>query len=212
MTKIHLAFAYLNLCWNPFGDADLEDIPQLAVAQVEQYISHVQQPGFALQFLGQPGRGKTTHLLALRQYFPQAPYLHFAENAAIPEIPCAPLLFLDETQRLSRSLRKQIFNRKVSYVIGTHLDHSFEFRQAGLEYESVHLSDITTAQLNMIIQRRLEWARRGPGPVPTIPESEIAWLIHKYGDNLAAILARLYDEFQVLKEVGDVRMSAANRI
>ncbi len=204
--NIQLAFTHLNLRWNPFGEASSKDLAQLAVVQVEQYVDRLKRPGYALQFLGQMGRGKTTHLLALREFFPQAPYFHFVENAPIPHIPLAPLLFLDETQRLPASLRKHIFSRKTSFVIATHVSHSAEFIKVGLEYETVNLRGLPPTKLKRIIERRIEWARRGPGPVPNVPESGIGKLIKIYGDDLVAILARLYDEIQVMKEISNVKI------
>jgi len=204
MNKYQLAYAHLNLRWNPFGEAGVDDAAQLAIVQVEQYVDRLQHPGFALQFMGESGRGKTTHMLALRQYFPQAPYFHFAEGAAIPEIPETPLLFLDETQRLPRSLRKRIFSRQASFVIGTHLDHSRELKKAGKECTAVFLKGITVDKLDRIIRRRIEWARRSPGPVPVVTRPEIERLIRDYKDDLIAIFNRLYDQFQAMEGITDV--------
>jgi len=169
----------------------------------------LQRPGFALQFLGEPGRGKTTHLLALREYFPQAPYLHFREKAEIPQ---APLLFLDDTQWLPASLRKRIFSRQSSFVIGTLIDHSKELIKAGMQHTSVCLKGVTVDHLGLIIKRRIEWARRGPGPVPGVPESEITRLIQEYNGDTRAILSRLYEEFQALEGITDVKISIAGSV
>ena len=207
MRKLGLAFAHLNLRWNPFGEASAEDIAQLAIVQVEQYVERLKRPGFALQFMGDPGRGKTTHMLALRGFFPQAPYFHFAEGAAIPEIPEAPLLFLDETQRLPRSLRSRIFSWQASFVIGTHYDHSRELKKAGKECTVVLIKGITAGQLDAIIRRRIEWARRGPGPVPAVTHAEIARFIQDYKDDLSAIFSQLYEKFQAMEGITDVNES-----
>jgi hypothetical protein len=203
MAKLRLAYSHLNLRWNPFGEISQEDVAQLAVVQVEQYVERLNHPGFALQFLGEPGRGKTTHILKLHDYYPEAPYLHFRENADIPAIPQAPLLFLDETQRLPRSLRRQVFSRQASFVIGTHYDHARELQKAGKVYNSIHLRGITRDHLETVIQRRIEWARRNPGPVPVISIGRIDQLIQEYGDDLLRILHQLYEEFQVLEENRD---------
>lgn len=208
MTNLRLAYSHLNLRWNPFGTVDFDDVALLAVVQVDQYVQRLNRPGYALQFLGDCGRGKTTHLLALHDFFSQSPYIHFVEGAPIPEIPQAPLLFLDETQRLPRSLRKFIFSRPgVSFVIATHFDHSSEFKKASLDHDSLVLKGLSVTRLAQIVQRRIEWARRSPGPVPSVPDSEIAKLIGLYGDDLGAILSRLYTEFQELKEVSHVQLS-----
>jgi hypothetical protein len=206
MANISLAYLHLNLRWNPFGEIGKEDISQLAVVQVEQFIDRLQHAGFVLQYLGNPGRGKTTHLLTLHDYFPQAPYIHFKDNEKFPEIPLVPLLFLDETQRLPSSLRQRIFSREASFVIGTHVDHTSEYIKKGLEYKSIRLVGITVDRLEMIIQRRIEWARRDLGPVPTISRSETARLVNLYGDDLCAMFSRLYERFQSLKDIADVKI------
>lgn len=212
MTTIHLAFAHLNLRWNPFGEIGFDDIAQLAVVHVDQYVDRLRRPGFALQFMGDPGCGKTTHLVALHSYFPSAPYIHFKENEKIPAVPLASPLFLDETQRLPPSLRRRFFSRKASFVIGTHVDHSSEYKRAGLSYESIHLKGLSVERLAMILEHRIEWARRDPGPVPTISIPAIAHLIDLYGDDLSAILSRLYDEFQSLEEITDVKIYAPGTV
>ncbi len=202
MGKISLAFEHLNLRWNPFGEPSPDNLVKLAVVEVEPYVGRLGRPGFALQYLGKPGRGKSTHLMALHQFFPNMPYLHFAENEKIPRIPNAPVLFLDEAQRLPPRLRRQIFSRNASFVIGTHEDHSIELARAGVEYVSIHLNGLSRERLAQIIERRIEWARRGPGPLPNISALEITQLIEKYDDDLSTILASLYEEFQILEKDG----------
>ena len=151
-------------------------------------------------------RGKTTHLLALRERFPDAPYYYFAEGAAIPAIADAPLLFLDETQRLPRSVHARLFHRCASFAIGTHKDHSSELRRAGLAFESVRLNGLTAERLQAIIDRRIEWARRGPGPVPRVPPGATCALIARFGDDVRSIEMHLYEVFQSMTEVKDVRV------
>lgn len=202
MANVSLAFEGLNLRWNPFGEPAPEDIASLAVVDVEAHVERLRRPGFAVQYLGEAGRGKSTHLMALHRFFPDMPYLKFPENTRIPRIPHAPVLFLDETQRLPPGLRRRIFSRRGSFVIGTHEDHSVELAQAHVETVSIHLSGMTAERLAQIIDRRLEWARRGPGPLPRLSASRIDLLIHAYGDDLSAILARLYEEFQALTAGG----------
>ncbi len=202
MANITLPFEQLNLRWNPFGEPAPEDIASLAVVDVEAYVERLRSPGFAVQYLGEAGRGKSTHLMALHRFFPDMPYLRFPENTRIPRIPHAPVLFLDETQRLPRGLRRRIFSRRGSFVIGTHEDHSAELAQAHVETVSILLSGMTAERLVQIIERRLEWARRGPGPLPRLSDSKITWLIEAFGDDLSAILGCLYEEFQALQGGG----------
>lgn len=92
-------------------------------------------------------------------------------------------------------------------MVATHVNHSAEFKKVGLEYESVNLRGLPLSKLKLIIEHRIEWARRGPGKVPTVPTTEMAKLVQIYRDDLGAILARLYDEIQLLKDVSDVKIT-----
>jgi hypothetical protein len=201
-----LPYAHLNLRVNPFGEIPLEERGALAIVDVSHLIGPLSRPGFAAQFLGGMGRGKTTHLLALRQHFPDAPYYYFGVGVPIPAIAEAPLLFLDETQRLPRRLRAQLFHRSASFVIGTHMDHSSEFKRACLGYESVRIQGLTVEHLQAIINRRIEWARRGPGPMPRVTPASTQYLLQRFGDDLRSMEAYLYEVFQDLMEVKDVEL------
>lgn len=196
MAGITLAFEHLNLRWNPFGEPAPEDAARLAVVEVDQYVERLRRPGFALQYLGEAGRGKSTHLHALHEHFPEAPFVKFPEGVSPPSVPRAPLLFLDETQRMPPTMRRRVFTSKSSYVIGTHEDHTMEFTRAGLEYVSICLRGLTPERLAQIIERRIGWARRGPGLLPTVSQEEIEGLIATHEDDLSAILGQLYEEFQ----------------
>lgn len=207
---ISLAFERFNLRRNPFGEASPEEMARLGVVDVEPYVERLRRPGFALQYLGEAGRGKSTHLLVLHQYFPHAPYLRFPEKTRIPSIPQAPLLFLDETQRLPARLRRRIFSWEASFAIATHEDHSRELSRAGKECVSIRLEGLSAGKLAEILARRMEWARRGPGPLPGFTSERIERLIADFGDDLAAIQSHLYEEFQAMEEVG--RDDARDRI
>ena len=203
MARLSLAFQQLNLRWNPFGAPDRQDAARLAVVEVASLVPRLKQPGFAVQYLGEAGRGKSTHLLALHEYFPDAPYLRFPEGVKPPPIPRLPLLFLDETQRLPLRLRREIFARRVSYAIGTHEDHSAELKRSGIETVSITLHGLAPERLAQIVARRIEWARRGPGSLPQVSAARLRELIGEYGDDIAGILARLYEEFQAMEEGND---------
>ncbi len=201
-----LPYAHLNLRVNPFGEVPFEQRGALAIVDVRHLVESLSRPGFAAQFMGGMGRGKTTHMLALREHFPNAPYYYFAEGAPIPAIVEAPLLFLDETQRLPRRVRAQLFRCAASFVIGTHADHSSEFRKAGLRYETVRIQGLSVEHLQAIIDRRIEWARRGPGPVPRVAPAATRALLRRFGDDVRSIEIYLYDIFQSLTEVKDVQV------
>lgn len=196
---LELPFAHLNLTRNPFGELPLEARGSLAVVDIEPFVSRLQTPGFVLQVLGEAGRGKTSHLLALHRQFPSAPYLHYPEGGPRPSVPDAPLVFLDETQRFSRRERSALFRRASSFVIATHEDHTREFNRADLQHETLHLRGVTSSHLKAIFTRRIEAARRSPGPVPTLDDALIHKLICSFGDDIRASENYLYEVFQALE-------------
>ena len=181
---------------------------QLAVLDVEisPWLERLRKPGFALQIMGECGRGKTTHLLALRRSFPSAPYLYHPEDEPSPRVPLAPLLFIDEMQRFSAWTRWRLLRRSASFVIGTHGDHRAEFRRAGLDYGMLELRGLSPERLRAILERRVEAARRAPGPVPTFEPATIHALIERFGDDLRNTQDHLYEVFQRLDVTRPVRL------
>ncbi len=199
-----LAFEHLNLRRNPFGEPERSERGGLAdtePAAVERWVTRLAGPGFALQFLGDSGRGKTTHLLALHRHFPDVPFLYIAEGMR-PKLPQGTPLFVDEVQRLGRLRRSRLFRSSRSFAVGTHLDLSAEFRAAGLEVETVvPARALTPDKLKRMFERRVHWARRRPGPVPRISERTVRALIAAHGSNVRAMERDLYAAFQRAQEI-----------
>lgn len=201
---IDLPFVHLNLHKNPFGSLTLDEQAQLAIVDVDFFVEQLKCGPFRVQFLGDCGAGKTTHLLAIRKCFSDAPYFHFAEGAPIPKIPQAPLLFLDETQRLPRQLLKSLLSQKISLVIATHRNHSKILRRANIPFESVKLNGLSDEKLQTWIESRIEAVRRQPGAIPQLEPHAAAKLRQKFGRDLRAIEDHLYDVFQSLEDIGHV--------
>ena len=204
---LSLPYAHLNLRRNPFGAPTIHERSELAVVDFDLQLmaQRLQTPGFALLLLGKQGRGKSTHLLAVRRFFPDAPYVHIPESGPVPAILRAPVVFIDEMQRVPRIARWRILRRKASFVIGSHKDHQHECKNAGLSCEVMELSGLTAGPLSKIIEKRIEWARRsGDNPVPRVPKALLTKLIVEYGDDLRAIESYLYDLFQDAKELSDI--------
>lgn len=204
-----LPFAHLNLCHNPFGELEFAQRAALAVVDIDRFVRRLRRPGYAVQFLGDTGRGKTTHLLAIRQHFPEAVYVHIGEGER-PRIPRGNPLMIDEIQRLPRWRRRSVFRRPVfqqpiSLVIGTHEDVSAELLRAGFEVDSVEAAaSLDAERLHEIINRRIRWARRASGPVPRVTLDTAGALIERFGDDVRTIEWHLYEQFQALREIQDV--------
>ena len=204
MTTLRLPFAELNLRYNPFGELPSGERGNLAVPLVdmERLIDQLKQPGFAVQFLGDEGRGKSTHLLALKKHFPDATYVYFPEDGPHPNIPNEPVLFLDELQRVPVRRRRKLFKRRASWVIGSHFDHQLEFKRGGLRSETCVISGLDSERLHKILSGRIEAARRvDDEPIPEMGKPAIDALLARFGDDIRGIEHHLYGVFQQMKEV-----------
>lgn len=201
-----LAFEHLNLKYNPFGELTPDERARLAVTNVADFVERLSHSGFALQIMGEQGRGKTSHLLALKRHFPDAAYIYYPEAGPRPVVPQSPILFLDETQRFSQAERLALFKRKAALVIATHQDHIAEFNRVGLEHHTIHLKGISAQRLHLILEKRLEAARRTQGAIPYFEDDGVQTLIAQFGDDLRSMEDYLYDIFQHLKDRGAVRL------
>ena len=197
---MQLPFVHLNLRFNPFGEPTLDDRPSLAVVELPPLGA-----GDAIQFVGDSGRGKTTHLLALWGRTPGAVYerLQEGQDRCRGPVPPTGLFLLDEAQRLRGPLLRRLLRRAGPVALGTHQDLS---TAAGRPLPTVHLNSLDVARLRSIVVRRLEWARRGEGPIPEVPDAALGALIRRHGDDLRAIEGTLYDAIQSMKEPGEVAL------
>jgi hypothetical protein len=207
MAVPELAFEALNLYRNPFGELEVPDRAALAVVEptLLERARELARAGQALLFLGDCGRGKSTHLHALHALHPGAPFTYVGPGER-PRIPAAPVVFVDEVQRLSRWQRARLFRRRASFVLGSHEDHGPELERAGLRVTTVRVGGVDAHRLEHIVARRIEAARRGPGSVPRVPRDTLEALTRHFGDDLRAIEDHLYGVFQALEEVCDVTL------
>lgn len=201
------AYARLNLMCNPFGEVPTGERAALVVADLDELTRHVGRTGFALQVIGDSGRGKTSCLLAVAAQFPQARYVRVDLDNRV-RIPRAPLIIVDELQHLAGVKRRRLFaNRAQSLVIGTHDDFSGQLRAAGFEVRTHRPArELAAERLEEIFRRRIEWARRGPGPVPVVLRDTVERLICVAGDNIRAMEGMLYDAIQCAREAGYVEL------
>jgi hypothetical protein len=199
-----LPFIHLNLRRNPFGELNPRERMEVAVSDVERYVEALREPGFAVQFLGDQGRGKTTHLLSIWRHFPESPYLRIGDGER-PRIPVGDPLLLDEVQRISRWTRRRVFRRNTSLAIGSHEDHEAELKRAGKRVVTVEVANLMAApRLQTILQRRIDAVRRQQGPRPRIKSETVESLIAQFGSDIRGMEGHLYEVFQQLEEVCDV--------
>ena len=200
-----LPFAHLNLRRNPFGEFSVEEWTRLADVEVEEFDEFLREPGSALQFVGEKGYGKTTHLLAIRSRFPDAAYVHIPEGERA-EIPDGNPQLIDEAQRLTRQQKRRAFRSSVPLVLGTHRDFARELARAGRRVRTVAVGDrMNSTLLTRILNSRIEWVRRDEGPVPGVRHRTAARLLERFGPDVRRIQYELYLVFQDMKdEIRDV--------
>ena len=209
----HLPFAHLNLTRNPFGEPDLGARADLAVVDVEHLARPLRErlaarsaSPLAIQLRGPPGRGKSTHLLALHARFADASFLAYEEGGwpALPDQGVGPL-FLDDAHLMRRRLRERIWTRGTCVALATHHDLKHELEPHGYDVMDVVVEGtLDVAWLRRILERRIEWARRGPGPTPGVSESTIRELMRRFGTDVRSMEGELYDRIQRLTQVRDV--------
>jgi len=193
----HLPFARANLRWNPFGEVPEAERGALTVPcfDVDAEVHALASPGHAVELVGDCGRGKSMHLLALHDHFSDSPMTR-VDPGERPSIPRADVVFVDESQRLSRAVRRRLFSRRASFVLATHESHAEELREAGVACRSFAVARTDVTHLRAIVQRRIEWARRGPGALPSVPTTLLEELSKRFADDLRGIEGALYTHFQ----------------
>jgi energy-coupling factor transporter ATP-binding protein EcfA2 len=186
------AFAQHNLRWNPFEELPLSERPSVAVNVPQLEV----KAGQAILFLGERGRGKTTHLLTLHAQHSHAPYIYLPPFGKMPRIPKSEVLFLDEAQRLPRLFRWRFWLRARAWVIASHQNHQPELERLGFKVRVFYLQGLSLQKLEQIVEKRLSWARRAQGQIPQVPRQVLLGLLEQHGDNLRAIEDVLYDYYQ----------------
>lgn len=205
-----LPFARLNLRWNPFGEPASEERQALFVGGVEDWSSFLRaepsgeggKPRRALELLGPSGCGKTTSLHSLKELFPDATLVAWCPIRGWPELPTtqAGLLLVDDAHMARGGLLRE-FQRYRAVAVATQKDLAVSFRASGYETKTVRVPDrVSLSRLVEMVQRRLEWARRGPGPPPEVEKSTLKNLLDLHGPDLKTIQADLYDRYQQLED------------
>lgn len=192
-----LPFGRLNLLRNPFGELEFEERVRSAVINFDTWLVDLKSPRIALQFMGDCGRGKTTHMLALLKHFEAGKYVYLPEEKPLPTIPIGSPLFIDEAQRLTWLMRRSAFRRGVPLVLGTHRDLTKSLQRAGYEVQTVEVAEqVTRERLLDVFRQRIELARLGDGELPCVTSADVDWLMHRFGNNVRAMENYLYERFE----------------
>lgn len=188
-----------NLRWNPFRGLTPEEWGVVSCVDVAPLIHHLKGAGKAIQFIGDMGRGKTTHIRTLHLYFQGAPFVYLHDRQQdpkpLPKIPMDQMCFIDESQRMSWWSRFRHFRAWRCLVLATHRDHRIELERCGFEVQTIDIHQRDPNQIKLILSRRIEFARRENGPIPQIHPSFFESLYTRYGDNLRGMEDELYEVY-----------------
>lgn len=193
-----LPFAAFNLRSNPFGERTPEDRAELAVVDAQRWLPMVARDHQSLQFIGDCGRGKTTHLLALGRLLPDSAYVYLPEDGPLPAIPRGTPLLIDEAQRLPCRVRREAFRRGVPLILGTHVDLTKVLQRYGYTVCTVQVQQMTDAQhLAAVFNRRVEAVRLDDDrPVPCVTSRDATYLYKRFGTDIRAMESYLYERVQ----------------
>lgn len=202
-------FAPLGLQRNPFGSVLDGELASLSLSDVplSPLVERLSRPPsngrFAIEFVGPCGHGKSTHLDLLHAHFRDQPLTMLRPEERIPPIPNARIVFLDESQLLSRWQRWRLFRRQSHFVLGTHESHIEELQARNIDvfhHQVGRLApDAFWARVLAFVERRLSWAsKRGSPAPPQVPAHILKDIIARHGQHLRAIQDELYDHYQGL--------------
>ena len=208
---IDFAYARLNLRFNPFGELDRQQkidnaIPRCDVESICEFLSernasngnfdHCEpaQDKRAVQFIGRPGSGKSTHLLMLASRLGNYAYVHIPQNCR-RKIPARNFLMVDEAQRLTRRQGKHLLPQASRLIIGTHRCFDKRLVSQGFQVKTIGLDlNPDACWLANALQRKIESARREGGTEPPkISHSTVVKLIDEFGNNIRGMERKLYE-------------------
>lgn len=200
-TVPRLPFAHLNLRRNPFGELSIEEWTAIADVDLQPLLPLLNDRRAAIQFIGDKGCGKTTHLLAIRTHCQAAAYVHLPEGER-SAVPIGSPLLIDEAQRLTLWQRRQLFRSGIPLVLGTHRDFETALRRAGRDVNTVRVADGTNPErLQRLLNARIAAARRQPGNIPTVSLRTAEHLLDEFGPNVRCIVHEMYGRVQRLQQV-----------
>ena len=190
-------FHRYHLFRNPFGELTREERADLAVADIGPWLAHLANRSSVVQFVGECGRGKSTHLLALAKQLPTARFIYIPEKGPSPTLPDIRPLMVDEAQRLSNRQRNHLARTGGPLVLGSHCDHTHLFQRHGLQVHTVFVAELVTPPaICTILNHRIEASRHQLGQVPSISMQFAVRLFEQFGSDMRGIEHYLYSQFQ----------------
>ena len=200
-----LPFSHIYLRFNPFGELDQQQRVEVAVVDVSKYKYMLNEDGNAIQFLADHGRGKTTHLLYLYQYYSGAEFTQLYPGDK-PDMSQRLMRFVDSVENMSKHERMTMYKNTPSLACTTHTDLTKELTAAGYKVLNIIVSLNDTEKIRQVFNRRIEFSRRCKGDIPVINEHIVESLIKQFGDDIRAMEHCLYNKFQNMEKIENVKM------
>lgn len=201
VSKLIFSHQKLKFNYNPFGGLRQEEIkdtiiPHFDLEEVRTMITSKEL--LLIQFLGKKGRGKTTHLIHLHQFFPSAPLLLLDRNPDLSILDDLPndLLFIDSIHHIPLIRRIKLFKKTNTIIFSTHVSRSLEARIAAKKIMMIHFKGITPERLTKILRQRIQKSLKVSNSLFDIDQEIVQQLIKRFGDDYRGILNYLFDEFQ----------------
>ena len=196
-------FEALNLFRNPFGEFTPAERASMVVQDDDPLVRQLSEPGGAIQFVGECGRGKSSQLLGLSARLERSRFVRMRREATNPppRERCQVLL-MDEVDHVSSRRRAAWAKRAANVAWAVHGDRSKELRRLGFDVLTVRVAQATTSShLAQIFARRIEACRKGPGKVPQVRSSTVERLLDEHGTDIRAMERELYEEFQAVVQL-----------
>lgn len=200
-----LPFSHINLRYNPFGELDQQQRLEVAVVDVDKYKHILKEQGNAIQFVADHGRGKTTHLLSLYQYYLTAEYTQLYPGDK-PDMSQHVMRFVDSVENMSKQERLAMYKNSPSLACTTHTDLTKELTAAGYKVFNIVVSLKNIETIRQVFNRRIEFSRRYAGDIPVIDVQIVDKLIKQFGDDIRAMEHCLYEKFQNMEKIENVKM------
>lgn len=192
----------LSFRFNPFGGISPDELKNIIVPK-----SHFEKiktliagsSPTIIELVGKKGRGKTTHLTFLQQYFPEYPILHLSlHNNTFPnEYLENKIVFIDSIHHLSFLKRIEIFKKLDKVILTTHITRFLEYKYARRAYQSFYFKGLEKEVLKTVIENRIRLALTNSDVEKIhINESFLSQLMYKFGDDFRGILNHLYENFE----------------
>ncbi len=190
---------------NPFGELSVEERTALAVVDSAPLLDYLTSQSAAdrypaLQFIGDCGFGKTTHLLVLESLLPGSRRVYFPEHGRRPRLPVdSRVLIVDEAQRMGWRRRRQMLRHRGPLVLSTHEDLSNHLQRNGFALWTIDVGQPKPSSVVAeVLNRRIAASLTNDSLLPnyTVDEQLAQHLNNRFTGNLRTIEAFLFESFQ----------------